>query len=96
MIRAAMSIPALFLTFGPALCQEPCFPREDLATVMRDEFGASLIGQFMLGPGPLMREVYGANMGPWLMVETRPDGLSCIVAGGQAWIMAGVPQGEEG
>lgn len=30
-------------------------------------------------------EVYASPDGTWTIVTTRPDGMSCLMAAGQAW-----------
>lgn len=65
-----------------------CAPREQVVARLATGFDEVRRGAG-LTTGPDGRaqvlEIFASEAGSWTAVVTRPDGLSCLVASGQAW-----------
>jgi hypothetical protein len=67
---------------GPA-----CAPRDKMVAKLADKFGETLQSLGVLGEGVAVLEVYRSEeSGTWTILETRPDGNSCLMAAGSDWI----------
>ena len=73
---------ALFLAVAPARAQAQCGPRAAIVEWLAGTYGEQVhfIG---LGGNGAIHEVFLTDDGPsWTILETRPDGVSCIRAAG--------------
>ncbi|GGE40336.1 hypothetical protein GCM10011360_29970 [Primorskyibacter flagellatus] len=69
----------------PALARGTCAPRDVVLERLSAKFGETRqsIG---LGPNNQMVEVFASrDTGTWTITVTRPSGLTCLVASGQAF-----------
>lgn len=79
-----------------ALAQQvPCIPRADMGSGLKERYGEHLTARFLTDDSDALVEVFTAP-GTWTIVVTNASGQSCMIATGQAWVIQGVPQGEEG
>lgn len=58
-----------------------CQPQAIQYEVIREQFGESRVAAYITNGGAL--EVWSSPRGTWTMTQTRPDGLTCIVATGR-------------
>ncbi len=61
----------------------PMAPRDKVAVSLSDEF-AETQRNFALGKKTVV-EVFASGAGTWTIIETGPDGKSCILAAGTRW-----------
>lgn len=62
----------------------PCAPREQLVQVLTSEHKEQQEGQG-LAPNGTIVELFVSPAGSWTILLSRPDGVSCIAAGGTDW-----------
>ena len=76
------------LLFGfiaaPALAQFFCGPHEDIVKSLFKELAETRVSSGLDEAGQLI-EVFASQEGGWTLLITRPDGVSCVVAVGEAW-----------
>ena len=79
----------LALLFGlrsAALAQSLCMPHAEMAKQLDDRFSETQVAIAIASTGSLV-EVFSTGSGStWTIVTTRPDGTSCVVATGEAWV----------
>jgi hypothetical protein len=97
-IAIAIALMIMAATAGNAQGAQ-CWPREALLGHLADTYGETLRGMGLTAADQVL-EVYAAEVtGTWTIVVTRPDGLACMVASGEAYeAVDGVlpPAGTEG
>jgi hypothetical protein len=86
------AMPLLLLLPTPALAADPiasvvCATRETMLRRLEVEYGASRQGWGLRGHGSVMEVWAVPSTGEWTLVQTYPDGQSCIVAMGESWEM---------
>lgn len=87
-------LPLLLLAL-PAQAEDVqrCLPRDEMAGILKSHFGEISQGQFLVANENGVLEMFGADRGTWTLLAVNRDGLACIVATGELWIMTGVRQG---
>lgn len=87
MIKAVMAVlSAIALTSAPAQAQSgACAPRDMVVQRLADAYGETR--QSMgLGANNMVVEVFASEMsGSWTITVTGSDGISCLMASGQAY-----------
>lgn len=70
---------------SPAQGSAPCAPREQVVERLAAVFGETR-RSMGLGANNAVVEVYASdNSGSWTITVTLPDGLTCLIASGQAF-----------
>ena len=64
----------------------PCASRSDFIAFLKDNFGEVGVGQGLSNRGHLV-EVFVSPAGSWTILLSQPDGRSCLVDAGEAWVM---------
>jgi hypothetical protein len=83
-IRALMTA-CLLLSAAPAAAQSVCAPREQIIKRLADTYGETRKG-YGLQSAQLVVELYASDeTGTWTLIATRPDGVACAMAVGNAW-----------
>ncbi|WP_066710909.1 hypothetical protein [Celeribacter ethanolicus] len=83
-LLASLTSTALLCT-APALAQDNCAARDQVLDRLAQTYGETRqsIG---LTPNNGVVEVFASEAtGTWTILFTRPDGLSCLIASGQAY-----------
>lgn len=76
--------------------QPVCVERNELIDILGERFNETL-RSFGLQADGLVLELYASPEGSWTALLTRPDGVSCVVASGEAWsTMPGPKAGKRG
>jgi hypothetical protein len=76
---------AALLAAAPAVAQQVCAPRDQIVKRLAEGYGEARQGYGLQG-GRLVVELYAsAETGTWTIIATRPDGVACAMAAGQAW-----------
>lgn len=77
---------AIALLNTPAAAQNSCGPRDTVIKLLGNEYDESTVAVGLASSGGVI-EVLTANDGAtWTIMLTMPDGTSCVVASGEAWI----------
>ena len=69
---------------SPVHAQQICGWRADFAAYLSRAYAEAPVGRGLTENGTLM-EVFAATNGSWTMVETLPNGISCLRGSGDSW-----------
>ena len=69
----------------PAAAQQACAPRADIVAHLEAKYGETRIGAGLQTRGSVTEVFVSAESGTWTIIVTRPDGMACAVAAGEAW-----------
>jgi hypothetical protein len=85
-LTAASLVAASIVVVAPAHAQQPlCGERASLVTQLERKYGEARRAVGLQG-GSVMLEVFASNdTGTWTILLTRPDGVTCAMAAGEAW-----------
>ena len=78
------SIP---VTATPALGQgppHPCHPRDYLLAALEEKYGEVPIG-FGVTNGRLIELLTSEDGTSWTIIQTSPNGISCMITSGEGW-----------
>lgn len=79
----------------PAHAQQACAPRADIVAQLASAYGEHRVAAGLQSPGVI--EVFAsAETGTWTIIVTRPDGIACAVAAGEAWQADAPKPGQDG
>ena len=81
MITAAAFATALSL---PAMAQTVCGERTKFLDHLSHGYKEAPAAMGLVSNGALL-EVLVSKQGSWTIIVTRPNGMSCVVAAGEAW-----------
>jgi hypothetical protein len=86
-IASAFSAAALSSVAAPALAQQSaCAPREAIVSHLEKKYGETRRGVGLQNRGSVTEIYASAETGTWTIIVTRPDGVACAVAAGEAWL----------
>lgn len=68
-----------------------CFPRDHLLAWLQENFGEAPIG-FGLTEGKMLELLTSKDGASWTIILTWPNGMSCMLSGGEAWRRLTPPQ----
>lgn len=84
MVRLVASfLVAMVLTF-PAMAQTACGDRGTFIEYLSGKFAEAPVAMGLSSQGHVV-EVLASKDRSWTIIVTRPNGLSCVVAHGEAW-----------
>ena len=69
---------------SPVHAQQVCGRRADLANHLSNVYTEVPVGRGLTENGTLI-EVFAAKNGSWTMLETLPNGISCLRGSGDSW-----------
>ena len=79
-----LTLAALVIAL-PAAAQTVCVTeRGDVVKQLSSQHHENPVAMGLASDGSVL-EVLAAKTGSWTILVTRPDGVSCIVASGEAW-----------
>ena len=95
-MKALLVCAALATCAAPAFAQQNCAPRDVVVERLEDRFGEQ---QQSMGLGGDMQTIVetwaNTETGSWSVLVTRTDGISCLVASGEAFQITGnAPEGD--
>lgn len=68
----------------PTVAQGQCAPRGAVVEMLAEGYGEARSGIGIWSNGTVV-ELFTAPTGTWTLVYTRPDGVTCAIASGEAW-----------
>ncbi len=80
-LTAAAVVTALAL---PATAQTMCGERNKFLKHLSSGYSEAPVAMGLVSNGSIL-EVLASKDGTWTVIVTRPDGMSCVVAAGEAW-----------
>ncbi len=85
-ILAIAMLLVMWATFNPAAAQSACTTRSAVAAQLAGDFAEAPVAAGLVSSGAVI-EVFTSDDGStWTIVLTRPEGTSCLVAAGEAWV----------
>lgn len=63
-----------------------CAPRDTIVTHLEKKYGETRRGVGLQNRGSVTEIYASAETGTWTIIVTRPDGVACAVAAGEAWL----------
>lgn len=84
MIGLACALAIGTFTTSAAVAQEQCAPRDQIVKVLNAKFQESQRALGLINEKAMM-EVYISQRGSWTMVVTNDQGVTCVLAAGEAW-----------
>ncbi len=70
---------------APATAQTLCAPREAIIERLSTTFGEIKIGVGLQGQTAIYEVWTSETTGSWTILQTRPNGVTCIMAAGEIW-----------
>ncbi len=85
-LTAAAAFALIATSGAPAAAQQPlCGERASLVTQLQQKYGEDRRAVGLQG-GRVMLEIFASReTGSWTILFTRPDGVACAMAAGEAW-----------
>ena len=91
-----IAIVALILIgIAPAMAQSEqasCFERAVIVKHMLNKFNESPVAAGLAANGAVMELLSSPDGGTWSMILTYPNGTSCVMASGEAWMDVPLPK----
>ena len=85
MIKTAATVLSTLALLPTPATAGTCAPHDEVTARLAEFFGEYRQAIGLTGSG-LMMEIFAASVtGTWTIVVTRPDGLACLVAAGEAF-----------
>ncbi|MDJ0685812.1 MAG: hypothetical protein QNJ84_14025 [Alphaproteobacteria bacterium] len=75
---------AALLMSSPSTAQSICGPHEDIIKKLETTYKETEAGVGLATGGGVV-QLYVSEGGSWTVLVTRPNGVTCLVAGGQNW-----------
>lgn len=69
-----------------AQAQQACAPRADIVAELQAKYGETRRGAGLQNRGSVTEVFASAETGTWTIIVTRPDGVACMMAAGEAWL----------
>ncbi|WP_371398922.1 hypothetical protein [Marinovum algicola] len=79
-------VAAALLWGHVAAAQSVCLPSDRMAKQLSDEFDEELIGVGLQNSRRLIQVWRSIEGGSFTIIVARPDGISCVIATGLAWV----------
>ncbi len=84
MLRTFILAVALALISAPATAQMVCSDRDKFLELLGDQHAEAPVAMGLASNGTVL-EVLASTKRTWTIILTKPNGLSCVVAAGEAW-----------
>lgn len=81
LLTLALSAPKAFGQVSPG----PCAQRSEIVTTLTDRYGETVRGMGLANSNAIVEVYVSGDTGTWTITLTRPDGITCLVAAGQAF-----------
>ncbi len=69
----------------PAHAQIACGPRAEVIERITGRFAETLRSIGMIGSAAVVETYANSDTGTWTIVQTNPQGLSCMMSAGEGW-----------
>ncbi len=80
----AISAFASFATMSAASAQSVCSERTKFVDQLSVNYAENTVGLGIVNNGSVL-EILVSKNGTWTILVTKPNGISCVVATGEAW-----------
>src|SRR5947207_8619344 len=92
---AILSVAAAALAVGTAQAQQVCGPRTIVVQKLNSELGEKPEAAGLTHNGGVIEILASKDGGTWTVIMTAPNGLSCLLAAGEAWELRGIDGKDE-
>ena len=79
-VAAVLSVPATALAAPMA-----CSPRQEVLSQLASKFKETPVAVGLANNGGLLEVLTAGDGETWTIIITMPNGMSCLVAAGEAW-----------
>ncbi|NKB50455.1 MAG: hypothetical protein GKS02_13945 [Alphaproteobacteria bacterium] len=79
-------LAGIMLLSTPAAAQNSCGPRDTVVKLLGSEYDESTVAVGLAHSGGVIEVLTAGDGTTWTIMMTMPDGTSCVVASGEAWI----------
>lgn len=88
-MRSQCILIAALTTFAPAIATaqggQLCAARADIVAQLEKKYGETRRAAGLQNRGSVTEIFASEKTGTWTIIVTRPDGVACAVAAGEAW-----------
>jgi hypothetical protein len=84
-VTIRVAVLALAVMAGPVAAAPPCAARDSVVMQLAERYGETRRGLGVAANDTVMEIFASAASGSWTITVTTPDGLTCLVASGQAF-----------
>ena len=85
-LAVAASLSVVSSIQNPVSAQSNCGQRTELVTALSDRFNEAPVAAGLSQLGQLIEVFSSADGTTWTLMVTKPDGESCLIAAGEAWL----------
>ncbi len=85
-ILAILMLLVIWATTAPAAAQTVCAPRSAVAERLAGDDAEAPVAAGLASSGAVIEVFTNGDGSSWTIVLTRPDGTSCLLATGEAWL----------
>ncbi len=85
-ILAVAMMLILWATSNPAAAQNACTARSEVAERLAGDYAEAPVAAGLAASGAVIEVFTSGDGSTWTIVLTRPEGTSCLVATGEAWM----------
>ncbi len=85
-ILAIAMLLVISAILGPAAAQTACTTRSEVAERLAGDYAEVPVAAGLASSGAVIEVFTSSDGSTWTIVLTRPDGPSCLVAAGEAWM----------
>ena len=84
MLRTITTVAMVTVLSLPAMAQTVCGERNKFLDHLSRGYSEAPAAMGLVSNGAVLEVLVSTN-GTWTIIVTRPDGMSCVVAAGEAW-----------
>ncbi len=85
-ILAIAMLLVIWATFDPAAAQTACTTRSEIGERLACDYAETPVAAGLASSGAVIEVFTSGDGSTWTIVVTRPEGTSCLVATGEAWM----------
>ncbi len=80
------SLAMAFIALAPpAHAQIACGPRAEVIKQLSEKYGETRRSLGLIGSNAVVEVYANADTGTWTIIQTNPQGLSCMMSAGEGW-----------
>ena len=83
---ALLMFAGIVILNTPAAAQSSCGPRDAVVELLGNQFAETTVAVGLASSGGVIEVLASDDGSSWTIMLTMPDGTSCVVATGEAWL----------
>ena len=92
MAKFLFGAAAALLLATTVQAETTCMPRDMIVATLSESYEEELVGRGIQGDIRLFEVFVSASGTSWTMIQTFPNGVSCVMAAGTDWLEGGPKQ----